>query len=88
MARDGLLDGLSSDYVPASLLHAAFLLRDRAHWSLPAAIATVTANPAAMVKLDDRGEIAPRKRADFIRVRESDGEPVVLGAWREGGRIL
>lgn len=39
-----------------------------------------------MVKLD-RGEMAPGRRADFIRVREGDGVPVVLGAWREGERI-
>lgn len=88
LAQAGLLDGLSSDYVPASLLHAAFLLRTQAGWELPRALAAVTANPADMVRLVDRGEIAPGKRADFIRVREADGIPVVLGAWREGERIF
>jgi alpha-D-ribose 1-methylphosphonate 5-triphosphate diphosphatase len=88
LARSRLLNGLSSDYVPASLLHAAFLLRDAAAWTLPEALATVTANPATMVKLSDRGEIASGKRADILRVREHDGVPVVLGAWRAGARIL
>jgi alpha-D-ribose 1-methylphosphonate 5-triphosphate diphosphatase len=88
LAREGLLDGLSSDYVPASLLHAAFLLKAQAGWSLPRAIATVTANPAKMVRLEDRGEVAPGKRADLVRVRELGGTPVVMGAWREGIRIL
>jgi alpha-D-ribose 1-methylphosphonate 5-triphosphate diphosphatase len=88
LAQAGLLDGFSSDYVPASLLHTAFLLRDRAGWTLPTAVATVSANPARMVGLDDRGEIAPGKRADFLRVRENDGVPVVIGAWRSGNRIL
>lgn len=88
LARAGLLDGLSSDYVPASLLHAAFLLRDRAGWTLPDAVATVSANPAAMARLDDRGALAPGKRADFIRVREHNGIPVVLAAWREGARVF
>jgi len=88
LAREGLLDGLSSDYVPASLLHAAFLLKEQAGWSLPQAIATVTANPAKMVRLDDRGEVSPGKRADLVRVRELGGTPVVMGAWREGVRIL
>lgn len=88
LARAGLLNGFSSDYVPASMLHAAFLLREHAVWDLPAAIATVSANPAQMVGLNDRGQIAPGKRADFIRVRESQQVPVVVGAWRAGRRIL
>jgi alpha-D-ribose 1-methylphosphonate 5-triphosphate diphosphatase len=88
LARAGLLDGLSSDYVPASLLHAAFLLRDHAGWSLPRAVATVTANPARMVGLADRGEIAPGRRADLLRVREDHGVPVVRAAWCAGRRIL
>jgi alpha-D-ribose 1-methylphosphonate 5-triphosphate diphosphatase len=46
-----------------------------------------------MVGLTDRGEIAPGKRADFVRVRETrvSGEgptvPVPLATWREGRRI-
>lgn len=45
-ARAGLLDILASDYVPASLLHGAFLLtRDPIAFDLPAAIAAVTATP-------------------------------------------
>jgi alpha-D-ribose 1-methylphosphonate 5-triphosphate diphosphatase len=88
LAQAGLLNGFSSDYVPASMLHAAFLLRERAGWDLPTAIATVSANPARMVGLDDRGDIALGKRADFIRVRENHGVPVVIGAWRLGQRIL
>jgi alpha-D-ribose 1-methylphosphonate 5-triphosphate diphosphatase len=88
LAHAGLLDGLSSDYVPASLLHAAFLLRERADWSLPSAVATVTANPARMAGLTDRGEISHGKRADFLRVRAHDGIPVVLGCWRGGERIV
>ncbi|HKQ30783.1 MAG TPA: amidohydrolase family protein, partial [Burkholderiales bacterium] len=88
LAQAGLLNGFSSDYVPASMLHAAFLLREKAGWMLPAAIATVSANPAQMVGLADRGELAPGKRADFLRVRENQGVPVVIGAWRAGRRIL
>jgi len=37
--------------------------------------------------LDDRGEIAPGKRADFVRVRELNGVPVPMMTWREGRRI-
>ncbi|MES2106084.1 MAG: alpha-D-ribose 1-methylphosphonate 5-triphosphate diphosphatase [Pseudomonadota bacterium] len=86
LARAGLLDVLSSDYVPASLLHAAFLLL-REGYDLPAAIATVTRNPAQMIGLTDRGEIAQGLRADYIRVRVVQDIPVVLGVWKAGQQI-
>jgi alpha-D-ribose 1-methylphosphonate 5-triphosphate diphosphatase len=46
-----------------------------------------------MVGLTDRGQIAPGKRADFVRVRETataaqaGAVPVPLATWREGRRI-
>ena len=86
LAREDLLDCLSSDYVPHSLLHGVFLLRDQAGWSLPKAIRAVTLTPARLVQLEDRGEIAPGKRADFVRVRELDGVPVPMMTWRAGIR--
>ena len=88
MARAGLLDALSSDYVPSSLLHGAFMLHDDHGLSLPDAISTITRNPARMVELSDRGEIAPTKRADLIHVRRlDDGTPVVRQTWRAGERV-
>ncbi|KRB93152.1 alpha-D-ribose 1-methylphosphonate 5-triphosphate diphosphatase [Noviherbaspirillum sp. Root189] len=87
LARHDLLDVLSSDYVPASLLHAAFLLQAQG-FSLPKAIATVSHNPARMIGLSDRGEIAPGLRADLVRVRMMGGVPVVLAAWKAGRRIV
>ena len=86
LARSGLLDVLSSDYVPGSLLHAAFLLL-REGVALPQAIATVSHNPARMAGLLDRGEIAPGLRADFLRVRVVDNVPVVIETWKAGMRI-
>jgi alpha-D-ribose 1-methylphosphonate 5-triphosphate diphosphatase len=86
LARDDLLDVLSSDYVPASLLHAAFMLQKEG-FGLPQAIATVSRNPALMIGLVDRGEIAPELRADFIRVRVVDEIPIVLGTWKAGRRV-
>lgn len=88
LAREDLLDIMSSDYVPASLVQSAFLLRDQLGWSLPKAIATVSRNPAQAIGLEDRGEIAPGLRADFIRVREVGGMPVVLGTWSRGERAI
>ena len=86
LAQAGLVDVLSSDYAPASLLHAAFLLQESG-FSLPRAVATVTSTPARMIGLHDRGEIAAGLRADFIRVRMFDGLPVVLASWKAGQRV-
>ncbi len=88
LASAGFLDCLSSDYVPSSLLHAAFLLTRDAGWTLPRAVASVSATPAALATLPDRGEIRAGLRADVIRVQESHGIPVVHEVLREGRRIL
>lgn len=88
LAEAGLLSILSSDYVPASLLMAAFQLPDRVPgFTLPAAVATVTANPARATGLDDRGRIAVGLRADLVRVRTAQGIPVVREVWRAGERV-
>jgi alpha-D-ribose 1-methylphosphonate 5-triphosphate diphosphatase len=86
-ARAGLLDILSSDYVPVALLHAAFKLGDDMQISLPDAVATVSANPAAAAGLPDRGMIAEGLRADLVRVRNVNGIPVACATWRGGERI-
>lgn len=88
LAQLDLLDIFSSDYVPASLLQAAFLLRDTVGWSLPKAINTITRNPAHAIGLTDRGELAPGLRADLIRVRMSGDMPIVRGAWHQGERAF
>ena len=88
LARQGCLDVLSSDYVPGALVMAAFMLPSLvAEISLPAAIAMVSRTPASAAHLNDRGEIAPGKRADLVRVRLHDGMPVVRGVWRQGRRV-
>ena len=86
-AHEDLLDIVSSDYVPASLLHAAFLLHRRHGVDLPRAVAMVTLTPARRVGLEDRGEIAPGKRADLVRLRLVDDVPVIRGVWRQSRRI-
>ncbi len=86
-ARAGVLDILSSDYVPVALLHAAFTLGEAAGIELPEAVATVTANPAAAAGLDDRGVIAAGRRADLVRVGLVNGLPVARATWRSGERI-
>lgn len=87
LAGRGLLDVFSSDYVPASLLHSAFLLREGFGIAMPEAIAPITACPADLLGLADRGRIAPGLRADLVRVREVGTTPTVVAVWREGQRI-
>lgn len=89
LLRDGQADILSSDYVPASLMESVFKLpASGAGISLPQAVRLASLNPARAVGLGDRGEIAPERRADLVRVRVLDGAPLVRTVWREGERVV
>jgi alpha-D-ribose 1-methylphosphonate 5-triphosphate diphosphatase len=79
------VDALASDYVPASLVESAFIAAERI--GLPRAIAMITAAPASMAGLADRGALAPDLRGDLVRVRLHEGLPVVREAWRSGLRV-
>lgn len=87
LARLGLVDLLSSDYVPASLVHGMARLHREGGMDLPSAIACVTSNPADLLGLGDRGRIEVGKRADVIRVDDRAEIPVVRAAWRAGERV-
>ena len=88
LARAGLLDILSSDYIPSSLLMAALQLPQHVPAiDLASAVRTVTKAPAEAVGLIDRGEIAVGRRADLIRVHVAGEVPVVRSVWREGHRV-
>ena len=89
LARGGMLDILSSDYVPASLLMAAFDLPGRVREiSLSAAIRTVTLNPAEATGLTDRGALEVGRRADLVRVSRHHDAPFVRQVFRAGARIV
>jgi alpha-D-ribose 1-methylphosphonate 5-triphosphate diphosphatase len=80
---------LSSDYVPSSLLPAAFALsRSVDGMSLAKALRLITSNPAHAVGLDDRGAIQPTRRADLVQVRMNGDLPVVRRVWRLGERVM
>lgn len=88
LAEAGVLDILSSDYVPVSLIEGAFGLADvPAMGGLPGAIRTVTLGPAMATGMTDRGEIAVGKRGDLVRVAQVSGHPVVREVYRLGRRI-
>lgn len=97
LLRHGVLDILSSDYVPASMLQAVFALVEAGEVTLPEGMRLVSGNPARAIGLDDRGEIAVGRRGDLVRVRAHavSGDhhpsgapvPIVRGVWREGMRV-
>ena len=86
LAEAGLLDILSSDYVPSLLLSSAFGLATL--WDdLPRAIRTVTAAPADATGLNDRGRLRERALGDVVRVRMLGDTPVIRAVWRGGLRV-
>ena len=93
LAKQGLLDVLSSDYVPGSLLGAVARLVQEGVMSLPDAIATVTRNPAQATGLHDRGALEIGFRADLVRMRmhEATGQAsqaFARSVWREGVQVV
>ncbi len=99
LAKEGLLDILSSDYYPASLLQAAFTLGaqlDEEHpvagaglgVGLARAVTTVSLSPARSAGLHDRGEIRVGLRADLIHARAVGTLPVIQQVWRQAKRVF
>ena len=93
LAKLGLVDILSSDYVPGSLMSATVRLTETTDLSLPQAVALVTRNPAKSIGLHDRGSLAVGLRSDFVQVRMinlPDGrhQPIVRAVWRGGIRVV
>jgi alpha-D-ribose 1-methylphosphonate 5-triphosphate diphosphatase len=86
LAAADLLDIVSSDYVPSSLLSAALMLGDL--WGdVSRGVATVTEAPAQAVGLQDRGRIDLAARADLVRVARVGSAGAVRGVWVQGRRV-
>lgn len=95
LAKEGLLDILSSDYYPASLLQAAFTLgaqlddaQPQAGAGLAKAVTTVSLAPARSAGLHDRGEIRVGLRGDLIHARAVGNLPVIQQVWRQAKRVF
>jgi alpha-D-ribose 1-methylphosphonate 5-triphosphate diphosphatase len=93
LAKLGLVDILSSDYVPGSLMSATVRLTETTDLSLPQAVALVSRNPAKSIGLHDRGSIEVGLRSDLVQVRMinlPDGrhQPIVRAVWRSGIRVI
>ncbi|MDB5380875.1 MAG: PhnM protein, partial [Rhodospirillales bacterium] len=82
----GLVDAFASDYVPASMLEAAWGLAASGTLPIPEAIALVTDRPARMARFEDRGHLAPGMRADIARLKPFGVLPVLRGVWVAGVR--
>lgn len=80
--RAGVCTGLASDYLPASMLTAAFTLVDRGACDLATAVGLVSAGPARVAGLADRGRLERGLRADLVLVSLDGRWPRVHATWR------
>ncbi|MDX1780714.1 MAG: alpha-D-ribose 1-methylphosphonate 5-triphosphate diphosphatase [Thalassovita sp.] len=81
LLREGLCDALASDYHYPAPRQAALILADEI--GIERAWALVSEGPARVLGLQDRGVIAPGKRADLV-VLDGAGR---IGATIAGGRV-
>lgn len=90
LAAGGLLDILSSDYYPASLLDAAFRIADSDDnaFTLAQAVRLVSKHPAQALGLHDRGVIAEGKRADLVLAHRRGEHVHIDYVWRQGKRVF
>jgi alpha-D-ribose 1-methylphosphonate 5-triphosphate diphosphatase len=77
----GLCTSLASDYLPSSLLAAAFLLFEQGVTTLSRAVGLVTSGPAEVLGLTDRGRIEVGARADLVLVS-------LDGRWPRVSRVV
>jgi alpha-D-ribose 1-methylphosphonate 5-triphosphate diphosphatase len=88
LLRAGAVDAFASDYVPPSLVEAAFQCAREEGITLSAAVAMISDHPARMAGLTDRGRLQAGLRADVVRVRLHGTLPIVRQVWRAGERVI
>ncbi len=88
LVRHRLVDVISSDYVPQSLIQAMFLIAATQEMPLHEAMALFTSNPARAIGLErDRGSLSTGKRADFIIVNNRGPVPQLTAVFSQGDRV-
>ena len=88
LVEKDVVDIISSDYVPQSLLQAMFLITQTQQRPLYEAMRLFTSNPARAIGLDhDRGSLEVGKRADLITVHHDGLVPRITSVHRQGQRI-
>jgi alpha-D-ribose 1-methylphosphonate 5-triphosphate diphosphatase len=88
LLRARAVDAFASDYVPPSLVEAAFQCARQEGLALPAAVAMIADHPARMVGLADRGRLETGMRGDLVRVRMHGTLPIVRQVWCAGERVI
>jgi len=88
LIQENLVDLLSSDYMPVSLLSAAFKVHEQFNCPLEDSIGMITWNPADALKLSDRGRLQPGLRADLLRVKLQGATPWVRQVWSAGQQVI
>jgi len=88
LVEQNLVDVISSDYVPQSLLQSVFLISHQTDKPVYEAIKLVTSNPAKTINLfEDRGSLEIGKRADIITVHDDGIVPHLTSVVINGIRV-
>ncbi len=83
-----LVDLISSDYAPRSLLQSGFIISQQTHKPLYEAIKLITLNSAKAINLDRQiGSLAVGKKADLITVHDDGIIPRILEVYKQGDRV-
>ncbi|SMC27037.1 alpha-D-ribose 1-methylphosphonate 5-triphosphate diphosphatase [Clostridium acidisoli DSM 12555] len=84
--KNDCIDILCSDYYPAAMLHAVFLLNERHGMDLGEMFNLVTINPAKAVNMDNSiGSIKKGKKADIIIIEKLNEQfPVITSVFVDG----
>jgi alpha-D-ribose 1-methylphosphonate 5-triphosphate diphosphatase len=85
---EGLCDVLVSDYYYPAPLQAVFDLARRGVLPIAAAWQMIAANPADAAGLDDRGSLAPGRRADLVLIDDATPSLPRVVATLVAGRIV
>ncbi|WP_373524716.1 phosphonate metabolism protein PhnM [Nostoc sp.] len=88
LVLQNLVDVISSDYVPQSLLQSIFIIAHKTGKPIYEAMQLFTSNPAKAIHLfSDRGSLEVAKRADFITVHNDGVVPRLTSTICQGGRV-
>ncbi|AHJ27099.1 phosphonate metabolism protein PhnM [Nodularia spumigena CS-584] len=83
-----LVDVISSDYVPQSLLQSIFIIAHKTGKPIYEAMRLFTSNPAKSIDLfHNRGSLEIGKRADFITVHDDGIVPCLISTICRGRRV-
>jgi len=88
LAELELVDLISSDYVPHSLLLAIFIIAGKTQKPVHEAMRPVTVNPAKAIGLGgDRGSLEIGKRADLLTLQLENNIPQLTSVISNGHRV-